>query len=397
MTALIIGALSCAIWIYLLAARGGFWRTAQRDDTLGASVLTPVSWPRVVALVPARDEADTIDESLGSLLRQDYPGSLAVILVDDHSRDGTGTVARRAALAARAADRLTILSAPPLPVGWTGKLWALNQGVIHAAALPEPPELYLFADADLGFAPDALRSLVIRAEANGLALTSLMAKLRCESLAERALIPAFIFFFQMLYPFAWVNRANRRTAAAAGGCMLLRRAALNAAGGLEAIRGELIDDCALARRLKIRGPIWVGLTERVRSLRPYRSFGGIRSMIVRSAYAQLRFSPVLLTATVAGMALTYLAPPLLALGGTGLPRLLGAVAWAQMALALQPTLRLYRVSPWWAMALPAVAGAYLGLTLDSAYQQLRGRGGMWKGRAQGKMIRPDSPPGKNIV
>jgi len=334
----------------------------------------------VVAVIPARDEAEVIGESLASLLRQDYPGAFTVIVVDDHSRDGTAATARHTAAAAGAADRLTVLSAPALPAGWTGKLWAENQAVKLAASLPDPPEFLLLTDADIHYAADTLRRLVAHAERSGLVLTSLMAKLRCESAAERAFIPAFIFFFQMLYPFAWVNRTERDTAAAAGGCMLVRRKSLAATGGTESIRGQLIDDCALARRLKRQGPIWLGLTDRVRSVRPYRSLGEIRRMIVRSAYAQLRFSPWLLVLTVLGMVIAYLAPPLFALGSVGLPQWLGIAAWAQMAAALQPTLRFYGASPWYGLALPAIAAVYVVFTLDSAYQHVRGRGGMWKGR-----------------
>ena len=215
-------------------------------------------------------------------------------------------------------------------------------------------------------------------------LASLMAKLRCESLAERGLIPAFIFFFEMLYPFAWVNRPERATAGAAGGCMLVRREALRAAGGIDAIRAELIDDCALARRLKARGPIWLALTDRVTSLRPYPQLGDIRRMVARSAYCQLQYSPLLLAGTVAGMGITYLAAPLLALFATGWPQALGALVWLTMALAFQPILQFYRVSPWWGAALPGIALAYLAFTLDSAYQHARGRGGLWKGRVQAK-------------
>jgi len=380
MTALVVATLACAIWLYLLTARGGFWQAAQRDDELSMATPPPGAWPRVIAVVPARDEAEVIGENIASLMRQDYPGAFTVIVVDDHSRDGTAAAARHAAAAAGAADRLTVLSAPALPTGWTGKLWAANQGVELAASLPEPPKFLLLTAADIHYSADTLTRLVARAERHGLVLSSLMAKLRCESAAERALVPAFIFFFQMLYPFAWVNRTERATAAAAGGCILVRRRSLAAAGGIEAIRGELIDDCALARRLKSHGPIWLGLTSRVRSVRPYRSLGDIRRMIVRSAYAQLRFSPWLLALTVFGMVIAYLAPPVFALAGVGLSQWLGIAAWAQMTVALQPTLRFYGVSPWYGLALPAIAAVYVVFTLDSAYQHARGRGGMWKGR-----------------
>jgi hopene-associated glycosyltransferase HpnB len=275
---------------------------------------------------------------------------------------------------------VTVLAAPSLPAGWTGKLWAVKHGADHVLASSRPPDYLLLTDADIHYAVDTLTTLVQRALRERLVLTSLMAKLHCRSIAERALIPAFVYYFQMLYPFAWVNRADRATAAAAGGCMLVQRRSLQAAGGIEAIRGELIDDCALARLLKRHGPIWLGLTERAQSVRAFASLAEIRRTIVRCGYAQLRFSPWLLAGAVAAMLLTYLAPPALALFGSGAAQLLGALAWAQMALALQPTLRFYAVSPWWGLALPAIAATYVGFTIDSAYQHWRGRGGEWKGR-----------------
>jgi len=368
-----------AVWITLLFARGGFWRCAERDDR-GEAQADPVRWPSVVAVVPARNEADMIPRSLASLLAQDYSGPFSTILVDDNSDDGTFEAAR--ALAAGAAGRLAIVRGTALPAGWTGKLWAVAQGVARADTSATPPDYLLLTDADIGYRPDALRGLVRRAEAGGLVLASLMAKLRCQSFAERALIPAFIFFFQMLYPFAWVNRRDARTAAAAGGCMLVRREALAEAGGIGSIQGALINDCALAARLKRHGPIWLGLTERVHSLRPYPRFDDIRRMVARSAYAQLRFSRWLLAATIAGLALVYLAAPLITAFGSGAARPVASAAWVLMAIAFLPTLRFYRLSPLWAPALPAIAGAYLGFTLDSAIQHARGRGGLWKGRVQ---------------
>jgi hopene-associated glycosyltransferase HpnB len=380
MTVLIIAALACAAWAFVLLARGGFWRAAERDDDADVASSPPVAWPRVVAIVPARNEAEVIAASVASLLRQDYPGEFGIVVVDDHSSDGTAAIARETAAAAGMADRVAILPASEPGREWTGKLWAMHCGTNYVDALPVPPDYVLFTDADIGCAPDTLAALVTRAEREGLVLTSLMAKLHCESFGERALIPAFIFFFQMLYPFAWVNRPESSTAAAAGGCMLVQRRALRAAGGIAAIRGELIDDCALGRLLKIEGPIWLGLTNRARSLRVFRSVGEIRPMISRSAYAQLHYSPWLLMGTALTIMVTCLAPPLLAVSGPGTSRWLAVAAWAQMALALQPTLRFYGVSRWWGVAMPAIAAAYLAFTLDSAYQHWRGRGGMWKGR-----------------
>jgi hopene-associated glycosyltransferase HpnB len=375
----IVAFIALAIWLYLLAGRGAFWLCTERDDWRPARL---PRWPRVVAVVPARNEADTIAECIGSLLRQDYPGAFTVILVDDDSSDGTGGIAQSVASANGVADRLCVVTSRALPVGWTGKLWALKQGIDAAAALPQPPDYLLLTDADIVHAADSVTRMVGHAEPNGLVLTSLMAKLRCESFAERAAIPAFIFFFQMLYPFRWVNQRDRAVAAAAGGCMLVRADALRKAGGIEVIRNALIDDCALAQALKAHGPIWLGLTERVRSIRPYPGFADIRRMVARSAYAQLRYSPLLLLGTVAGMTITYLAPPLLAMLGAGTARVVAGITWVLMAIAFQPTLRFYGVSPFWGFALPLIALKYLLFTLDSAYQYVRGRGGTWKGRVQ---------------
>jgi len=378
----IVGTLSLAVWIYLLSARGGFWRAAQRDVPQAAMRAVEEPWPHVVAVIPARNETPVLAHSIASLCRQNYAGTFAVVLVDDQSEDGTATAAREAADACGAAQRLTVIAGSATPAGWTGKLWALEQGVRYTQRLMPPPDFVLLTDADIVYADDALTGLVARARAGGLALTSLMVKLRCENVAERALIPAFIFFFQMLYPFAWVNRPERRLAAAAGGCMLVQRAVLHASGGLDAIRAELIDDCALARQIKRRGPIWLGMTDAVRSIRAYPHVDDIRSMVARSAYTQLRCSPVLLLGTVAAMAVTFWAPPLLAVFASGWPRVFGIAAWAAMSVALQPILRFYRVSSWWGALLPAIAAMYAWFTVDSAFQYWRGRGGMWKGRAQ---------------
>ncbi|MBV8209567.1 MAG: glycosyltransferase [Burkholderiaceae bacterium] len=367
-----------AAWAYLLAARGGFWRCMERDDRDRPQ--EPAHWPAVTAVVPARNEADMVERSLAALLQQRYPGSLSVVVVDDNSDDGTFDRAREAA--ASAGQRVQVVQGAPLPAGWTGKLWALEQGVARAEASAAPPEYLLLMDADIECGPEALRTLAARAEAGELAMASLMAKLRCESAAERVLIPAFIFFFQMLYPFSWVNRQGARTAAAAGGFALVRRTALARAGGIGSIRGALIDDCTLAARLKRHGPLWLGLTEQVRSLRPYPGIGDIRRMVARSAYAQLRFSPWLLGVTGAGMALVYLAAPAIAIFGTGVARWAAAAAWLAMAIAFLPTLRFYRLSAAWAPLLPFIAAMYLGFTLDSALQHARGRAGLWKGRVQ---------------
>jgi len=377
MAATIIGAAAVAVWLYLIAFRGEFWRVPD-----GALAVGPLSRRSVVAVIPARDEADVIGRAVASLLGQDYRGELHIVVVDDRSSDGTAAAARAAAAAAGGDDRLTVATAEQLPPGWTGKLWAVKQGIDAAQTRPQPADYLLLTDADVVYAPAVLRALVARAETGHLALTSLMVKLRCKSFAERSLIPAFIFFFQMLYPFPLVNRTDRATAAAAGGCMLIRTEILRQAGGIEAIRGALIDDCTLAKLIKARGPIWLGLTDRVRSIRRYPRVGDIRQMVARSAYAQLRYSPLLLAGTVAGMALTYLVPPLMALFASGSARVMGLWAWCVMAVVFQPTLRLYRLSPLWGLALPVIALCYMLFTLDSALQFARGRGGLWKGRIQ---------------
>jgi hopene-associated glycosyltransferase HpnB len=378
--AVILSGIGLAAWLYLLVARGGFWRADIRDDADQASA--PKEWPAVAAVVPARNEADVIAKSLSTLLSQDYP--LHVILVDDQSDDGTADAARKVAAVLGAQDRLTVLSGAPLPPGWTGKLWAMSQGVARAASLPEPPRYLLLTDADIAYDPGVIRRLVARAEAGSLALTSLMVKLRCESFAERMLIPAFVFFFQMLYPFAWVNRRDSAMAAAAGGCMLARRDALEAAGGVAAIRASLIDDCAMGRAMKTQGPIWLGLTDSAHSLRPYPDFEDVRRMVARSAYDQLNYSPLRLAGTILGMLLTYLLPLAFAIFGARLAQAIGAITSVLMTIAFLPIVRFYRLSPLWAAALPAIATLYMAYTVDSAVQHWRGKGGLWKGRVQAR-------------
>jgi hopene-associated glycosyltransferase HpnB len=373
-----IAILTLGIWVYLLAARGRFWLGLDRDDARPVNLR---EWPTVAAVIPARNEAACIGKTIASLMRQDYPGRLTIFLVDDDSDDGTAEVARVAASAAQDSHLLTVVTSRAVPPGWTGKLWALKQG-IDAATADGSFDYLLLIDADIVHQRDSVRWLVGRAESGHLILTSFMAKLRCRSLAERSHVPAFIFFFQMLFPFAWVNRADSTTAAAAGGCMLVRANDLRQAGGVESIRAALIDDCALARRLKAFGPIWLGLTDRVHSIRPYEHWRDVKDMISRSAYAQLGYSPLLLLGTTAGLALTFLAAPLLVLFADGPARLVGVATWALMAMAFQPTLRFYRLSPLWGLALPAIALLYMLYTLDSAYQYWAGRGGIWKGRVQ---------------
>ena len=373
---LVLGALPLIIWLGLILAHGRFWTADQRDDR--DIPPQPAAWPSVVAVVPARDEADVIARSIGSLLAQDYPGEFQVILVDDSSADGTAATASAEAERLGRRERLQVLSGEPLPTGWTGKLWAVHQGTLKAEEL-QPKYLWL-TDADIGHAPDNLRSLVSRAEAKGLVLTSLMAELHCKTYPERFLIPAFVFFFQMVYPFARVNRPGP-VGAAAGGVMLADREALRRAGGIAAIRKALIDDCALGALMKKQGPIWLGLTHRATSLRPYETIGQIGKMVSRSAYAQLDYSPLKLIGVVLGMGLVYMAPIAAMLLG-GAPAVLGLATYLLMAFSFQPMLRFYRVSPLWGLALPAIGLAYTVFTVQSAVQMWRGKGGLWKGRAQ---------------
>jgi hopene-associated glycosyltransferase HpnB len=326
--------------------------------------------------VPARNEAAVIGAAIASLLAQDYPGEFRVVLVDDHSHDGTAEVARAAAEGQD--DRLTIVAARPLPSGWTGKLWALSEGVRQIAS---PPDLYLFTDADIAHHPTNLSELVTRLEGEGRDLVSLMVKLRCESFAERFLIPPFVFFFALLYPFGWSNDPRKRTAAAAGGCILMRQSAYERIGGYAAIKGALIDDCALAREVKRGGSIWLGLSQRTRSLRPYPRIADIWNMVARTAYTQLHYSPLLLAGTTLGMVVTYLLPPLLLLAGGG-AAVIGGLTWLAMAVSYIPILRFYNLSLLWSPLLPAAALVYLAATIDSAWRYWRGRGGEWKGRVQ---------------
>jgi hopene-associated glycosyltransferase HpnB len=375
---LLFGFLPLAIWLYMLLFHRGFWRLRERDTL---PVAEPAAWPRVVAVVPARDEADVIQRSIGSLVAQDYPGDFRIVLVDDQSTDGTADLAR-----ALASPRLTVLNGAPRPQGWTGKLWAMHQGAQHAA--PWAPDFLWFTDADIAHAPDNLARLVSRAGEDK-ALVSLMARLSCKTAAEHFLIPAFVFFFDMLFPFGAVNDPQSKVAAAAGGCMLARRSALDAAGGIEAIRHNIIDDCALGRALKAQGPIWLGLTDRAVSLRPYHHISDIRHMVTRSAFAQLRYSPLILLGTLLGLFLVYIAPVGSALFGWGVTQIAGFATWAIMALMFQPILRFYRLTPFWGLALPLIGAFYAAFTLESAFQHWSGKGGMWKGRAQADLKAPE--------
>jgi len=367
-----IAAAPLLAWAYLLLAHGRFW---QAGPVLARA--QPRSCPAVEVVIPARDEAEGIEAALRSLLAQDYAGPLRVVVVDDGSTDGTGAIARRLAPSLdRSVRELLVLDGRPRPPGWSGKLWAVAQGVGATSA-----GLLLLTDADIVHDPAHVRTLVAKAEQDGLDLVSEMVELRCHSLAERALVPAFVFFFQMLYPFARVNDPMDATAAAAGGTMLLRRRALDRIGGIAAVRGALIDDVALAAAVKRGGRVWLGHSALARSLRPYPGAADIWRMVARTAYVQLRHSPVVLAGTVAGLALVWLAPPALALFGHEAARGMAALAWAGSAASYLPTLRRFRQSPAWALALPGIACFYTAATLGSAWDHHRGRGTVWKQRA----------------
>jgi hopene-associated glycosyltransferase HpnB len=427
----IAAALAAVAWLVLLLGHGGFWRTDQRlpppepgapgnpGDPGGSG---PAAWPDVVAVVPARNEADILPATLPALLGQDYPGPFSVTLVDDGSGDGTGEVAAALGAAAARATReprdLRLMPGAPPPPGWAGKPWAMAQGVDAAGAAtdagpvrPESPGspdgagYVLFTDADIVWGPGTLTALVAAAEAGRRDLTSQMVLLRTETGWEKMIIPAFVYFFAQLYPFRWVNRPGGRTAAAAGGCMLVRRSALRQAGGLAPIRAALIDDVALGRLLKrapARGRIWLGLSTGIRSVRPYRGLADLWHMVARSAFTQLRYSPGLLAGTLAGLGWLYALPvastlaglTALTAGGAGAGPLLcvadGLTGWAAMTVSYLPMLRLYRLSPLRAPLLPVTAILYAVMTADSARRHYAGRGGAWKGRTG----RPGAPGGR---
>ncbi|MEV5886837.1 glycosyltransferase [Streptomyces sp. NPDC052020] len=381
-------AVSLAAWVWLLLGQGLFWRADVRLPPRRE----PAVWPPVCVVVPARDEAAVLPASLPSLLAQDYPGRAEVFLIDDGSSDGTGELAR--ALARRHGGLPLTVDSPggEPPAGWTGKLWAVRHGIGLARA--RAPEYLLLTDADIAHAPDSLRQLVAAARTGGFDLVSQMARLRVRGRWERLVVPAFVYFFAQLYPFRRVGRPGARTAAAAGGCVLLRAGAADRARIPEAIRHAVIDDVALARAVKKGGGrIWLGLADRVDSVRPYPRLGDLWRMVSRSAYAQLRHNPLVLAGTVAGLALVYLVPPAAvaagAAGGGTAAAVLGGLAWLVMTGTYLPTLRYYR-QPWWlAPLLPFTASLYLLMTVDSAVRHYRGRGAAWKGRTY---ARPDAVP-----
>lgn len=381
----IVGILALGIWLHLFFGRGWFWRLLRADaDRMACEPLQ--DWPSVVAIVPARNEAETIGKVVAGLVQQNYSGAFSIVVVDDHSEDATGDIASHIAKEASAEGRVRIVRASDLPRGWTGKLWALNEGATSptaTGAAEEFPTYYWFTDADVSHGPDTLQQLVARAEKERLDLASLMVLLQATTFPERALIPAFLYFFLMLYPPRWIEDDDLATAGAAGGCVLLKREALARIGGFAAIRGDVIDDCALAKAVKISGgKVWMGLTRKSESLRAYKTFGEIRDLIARTAFTQLRYSALILAGTLAGMFLTYLAPVLLLFSHDSTARILGLTAWILMSGSFLPTVRFYRLSPLWGPLLPLTALFYTYATWLSAVRYWMGKGGSWKGRSQ---------------
>ncbi len=381
-------AASLTAWMWLLVGRGFFWWPSPRLEPQPPGAKPA---PRsVVAVVPARDEAEILPTTLPTVLTQDHRGPFRVVLVDDRSEDGTAAVARTTAAAASAGDRLEVVDGGPLPEGWSGKVRAMHQGV-EGRPQDERPDFLWFTDADVTHEPWVLGALIAKAEAEDLDLVSVMATLRVESAWDRLLVPAFVYFFAKLYPFRFVGDPRRRNAGAAGGCILVRRAALDRAGGLAEIRSELIDDCALARRIKRTGArIWLGYSRGVRSVRGYGSLGSVWGMVARSAYTQLGHSPLMLAGTVLGMLFLYALPPLACLGGAvalafgrtaAVPlAAVGGATWGLMAASFVPMLRHHGVRPWRAGWLPVAGVFYTAMTVSSAWRHWRGRGGAWKGR-----------------
>ncbi len=377
LTPTFIAAIPLAIWFYLFFARGNFWQL--REDKIEPKPLD--RWPRVLGIVPARNEAETIARSITSLAKQDYPGEFSVIVVDDHSSDGTANLARKAAEEGGATARIAIHSAADLPLGWTGKVWAINEGI--RAVAERAPEFFWFTDADIVHAPDTLRRLVFRADSNSLDLASLMVLLQAKTFPERLLIPPFLYFFLMLYPPSWIADPKARTGGAAGGCILLRCAALERIGGMQAIRNEVIDDCALARAVKKSGgKIWMGLTRASVSLRGYGTFAEIRDLIARTAFTQLRYSFLLLLVTLTGLCATYLLPWVLFFAYPGEAWWFVDTTIALMAASFAVTVRFYGLSWPWALTLPVAAMFYGYATCVSAVRHWLGRGAQWKGRSQ---------------
>ncbi|MFT8418708.1 MAG: glycosyltransferase [Acetobacter sp.] len=379
-------AILCAlIWSGLIFCHGYFWQAGPILQPASMAQAPADIAPDVTVVVPARDEAESIEGALGSLLQQDYPGTLRIILVNDRSTDGTGALARALP---DPHNRLSVLDGVNPEAGWSGKLWAVAQGVHEAARQTPHGSGYLFlTDADILHAPAHISTLVAKAQTDRLHMVSEMVELQCETLAERALVPAFVFFFTLLYPFAKVNNPKDKTAAAAGGTILLRRDMLRQIGGIEALKGALIDDCTLASCVKqAGGRLYLGHSCLARSIRPYPSAADIWRMIARTAYVQLNFSPTLLVLTVLAMLVVWIAPITLALCGHGAAQWIGGGVWLASTLSFLPTLRRFRLSPFWALGLPLIAGFYTAATIGSALNHHRGRGVVWKNRAYTEAI-----------
>ena len=381
MLAIAIASLSLGIWLFLLSFWGGFWRANSYLDRHAKEL---DRYPNICAVVPARNEAEAISFCLTSLLNCDYKGQFSVVLVDDNSSDRTAAIAKETAAKLGKSDRLKVVAGKPLEPGWKGKLWAMHQGIKFATAEIKP-DYWLFTDADIQHDRSNLTQLVTKAETKDLDLVSLMVLLRCQSAWEKLLIPAFVFFFQKLYPFAWVNNPQKSIAAAAGGCVLISNEALIEIGGIEGIKDALIDDCTLAKAVKASGKnIWLGLTETTLSLRGYDNLKTIWDTIARTAYDQLNYSPLLLIGTVVGMAFVYLVAPIGLLWGvithSWFVFAICTLTWLLMVWAYLPTIRLYKISWTWALLLPAIAFLYTLMTIDSAVKYYRGQGGAWKGR-----------------
>jgi hopene-associated glycosyltransferase HpnB len=382
---------STLVWIGLAAGRGRFWSVAPRLDEPPPPDGRDAGWPSVVAVVPARDEADILPATLRTLLTQDYPGAFSVVVVDDNSTDGTADAAASLARAHDAPpDRLRVVHARPRPPGWAGKVWAMREGT--RAAMDGGPEFVLFTDADIAHPPWSVRALVRRADATQRDLTSVMVALRCDTRWEHLVIPAFVYFFGQLYPFGWVGDDRRSTAAAAGGCMLVRAGALAATDDFARMRAALIDDVTLAGLVKrAGGRLWLGHSRAIRSRRAYPRLADLWDMVARSAFTQLGYSYPALAGTVAGLLLCYAVPPAALVAGAIRARrgdraavvaaVAGGIGYATMSATYLPTVRRYGRPWWWALTLPASSLLYLGMTVDSARRYAAGRGGVWKGRS----------------
>ncbi len=371
-------ALSLLAWVYLLLFHGRFWQVSRLQ---AAKPPAQALSGTIAVVIPARNEANHIGRAVRSLLAQSCADVLHIYVVDDNSTDGTADATRAAALSEPDWQKLNIIRGQPLPPDWSGKLWAVQQGIDAAMALD--PQFLLLTDADVEHAPDSVATLVSIAERESYDLVSFMVKLHCRSLAEKLLIPAFVFFFFMLYPPLWIRSSRRKMAGAAGGCILIRPPALAHAGGINTIRHEVIDDCALAQAVKASGGrVWLGLTADTRSFRPYETFGEIERMIARTAFNQLGHSAAMLLGAIVGMALLYLLPLVLLFTRDRLLAALGLSAYLVMTLSYLSMVRFYGLAAGWALTLPLSAIFYIGATVDSALKFWAGRGGQWKGRAQ---------------